>query len=281
MPSIDDRMKRARSADSEELWKLIRDSGADIVLNAVSNRNLTEDMAVFIARQKKTSSEVLGILAGDIRFKGSYKLKLSLCKNPKTPQKIVLSLLKYLRIFDLGDITKDPNIPIPIRQKIEYSLSEKIASLPSGVKAALAKRSSLTILISLLGKGDKNVIHSCLESPLLTEDHLCKLINKPDSKPLLIKILADHPKWSLRYKIRYALAKNYHTPMTYVTHFISTLKTIDLRELYSDKSLPSSTRPYIFNELTTRGEPVEIPQEEIYNLSGDEDSGFADTDMRS
>jgi hypothetical protein len=281
MMSIDDKMKHARSADSEELWKLIRDSGDDVVLNAVSNRNLTEDMAVFIARQKKTSSEVLGILAGDIRFKGSYKLKLSLCKNPKSPQKIVLSLLKHLRIFDLGDITKDRNIPMPIRQKIEYSLSEKIASLPSGVKAALAKCSSLTILISLLGTGDKKVIHSCLESPLLTEDHLCKLINKPDSKRFLIKLLAEHPKWSLRYKIRYALAKNYHTPMTYVTDFISTLKTIDLRELYSDKSLPLSTRPYIFNELSTRGEPVEIPQEEIYNLSGDEDSGFADTDMQS
>jgi hypothetical protein len=47
------------------------------------------------------------MLAGDIRFKSSYRLKLNLCKNPKTPQKIVLSLLKYLRIFDLGDITKD------------------------------------------------------------------------------------------------------------------------------------------------------------------------------
>jgi hypothetical protein len=69
--------------------------------------------------------------------------------------------------------------------------------------------------------------------------------------------------------------------MTYVTNFISTLKTIDLRELYSDKSLPSSTRPYIFNELTTRGEPLEIPQEEIYNLSGDEDNGFSDTDVQS
>ena len=69
--------------------------------------------------------------------------------------------------------------------------------------------------------------------------------------------------------------------MTDVTKFISALKTADLRELYSDKSLPSSTRPYIFNELAFRDESVEIPQEERYNLSGDEDSDFADNDMQS
>jgi hypothetical protein len=281
MLSFDDKVRLSRTADGEELWKLIRDSSPDSIINAVSNKSLTEEMAVYIAGQKKTSSEVLVMLAGDIRFKSSYKLKLNLCKNPKTPQKIVLSLLKYLRIFDLGHITRDQNIPIPIRQKIEYSLLEKIASLPSGVKVALAKRSSLIIIISLLARGDKNVINSCLESPLLTEDQLYKLINRPDAKPLLIKILADHSKWSLRYKVRYALARNYHTPMAYVTKFITTLKTADLRELYSDKSLPSSTRPYIFYEIVTRGDSVEMPEEEIYNLSGDEDAGFADTDVQS
>ena len=272
-------MRQAHSADGEELWKLIRDSSPDIIMNAVSNKSLTEEMAVFIASQKKTSSEVLSMLAGDIRFKSSYKLKLNLCKNPKTPLKIVLFLLKYLRIFDLGHITRDQNIPIPVRQKTEYSLLEKIPSLPSGVRVALSKKSSLNIIISLLGKGDKNVINSCLESPLMTEDQVCKLINRPDIKPLLIKILADHSKWSLRYKVRYALARNYHTPMSYVTKFITTLKTPDLRELYSDKSLPSSTRPYVFHELVTRGDSVEMPEEEIYNLSGDEDAGFADTDV--
>ena len=66
--------------------------------------------------------------------------------------------------------------------------------------------------------------------------------------------------------------------MAYVIQFINTLKTADLRELYSDKSLPSSTRPYIFNELSVRNESVEIPQEKRYNLSGDEDSELTDGD---
>ena len=281
MLSHDDKLKLARSSDSEELWELVRDSSPDVVLNTIFNKNLNEDMAIFIARKKNSSPEVLGTLAADIRFKGSYILTLAICNNPKTPLKITLSLLKFLRIFDMGDITKNQNIPISIRQKIEYSIIEKIPSLPSGVKAALTKRSSINIIIALLEKGDRNVILCCLESPLLTEDHLCTLINKPKTKHLLIKTIAEHPKWSLRYRIQYLLVRNYYTPMTYATKFISTLKTADLRELYSDTSLPSSTRPYIFHELALRDESAEIPEEEMYNLSGDEDSDFADNDMQS
>jgi hypothetical protein len=283
MLSHDDKLKFARTCDSEELWKLVRDPipDKDIVLNSIFNNNLNEDMAVFLARKKTSLPEVIGILATDIRFRGNYNLALAICNNSKTPLKITLSLLKFLRIFDLGDITKNQNIPISIRQKIEYSIIEKISSLPSGVKVSLAKRVSINIVIKLLEKGDKNVIVSCLESPLLTEDHLCALINKPKTKHLLIKTIAEHPKWSLRYRIKYALVRNYHTPMTYVTKFICALKTADLRELYSDTSLPSSSKPYIFSELALRDESTEIPQEEMYDLSGDEDSGFADIDMQT
>jgi len=278
MLSHEDKVRLAAIADNEELWKLVRDASPDVLMNAISNKCLTEDMAVLIAKKKNTSSEVLGVLAADIRFKGSYQLKLSICKNPKTPPKITLSLLKFLRIFDLGDITKDQNIPIAIRQKIEYSLLEKAASLPSGVKVALAKRSSINIIISLLEKGDKNVVCSCLESPFLTEEHLCKVINAQSTKPLLIRAVSGHAKWSLRYRIKYSLVRNYHTPMADVTRFINTLKTNDLRELYADESLPSSTRPYIFNELSFRNKSVEIPREKRYNLSGDEDSELTDGD---
>ena len=281
MISRDENLKLASDSDSEELWKLVRDSRADTVLNAISNKNLNEDMAVFIAKKKNSAPEVLGMLATDIRFKGSYKLALAICSNPKTPIKITLSLLKYLRIFDLGDITKNQNIPISIRQKIEYSVIERISSLPSGVKVALAKKASINVIIQLLEKGDRNVISSCLESPLLTEDHLCALINRAKTKYLLIKTIAEHPKWSLRYRVKYALVRNYDTPMAYSTKFITTLKTADLRELYFDTSLPSSTRPYIFNELTLRDESAEIPKEEIYELSGYEDSDFADNEVDS
>jgi len=271
MMRVEERIRIAHTAYGEELWKLIRDPHPEVILNATLNKNLTEEMAVFIAKKKNTPSEVLGFLANDIRFKDSYKLKLAICKNPKSPQKITISLLKFLRIFDLGDMTRDQNIPINTRQKIEYSISEKIPSLPSGNKVALAKRANSNIVMTLMERGDSNVISTSLDSPVITEGHICKIINKTKSKSLLIKMIAENPKWSLRYSIRFSLIRNYHTPMKQVTEFISSMKTADLKELYSDESVPKSTKPFIFKELLERGETVHIEEEDTYELSEDED----------
>lgn len=271
MMSIGDRVKLAQTASGDDLWLCVRDSHPQIALHSTLNRNLTEEMAVYLAKKKSTPSEVLGMLAGDIRFKNSYKLKVSLCKNPKTPQKFTLSLLKFIRIFDLGDMTKDQAIPITVRQKIEYFLSEKIPSLPSGSRLALLKRSSSVIVLALMERGDKKVASACLDSPVLTESHICRVINKPSSRPHLIRMIAEHQKWSLRYSIKYALIRNFHTPLVTVKAFIETMKTADLKELYADRSLPLSTRPFIYRELFDRDESVETTTEEEYEIPDPEE----------
>jgi hypothetical protein len=276
MKPLEERIKIAQTASVEELWRLVRDAHPVVIMNAALNKNLTEEMAVFIAKKKNTQPEVIVLLANNINFKDCYKLKLAICKNPKTPQKITLSLLKFLRIFDLGDLTKNRNIPINIRQKIEYSIYEKILFIPSGNKIALSKRANSNIVMAIMEKGDKKVINACLDSPALTEGHLFTAISKPNSKPLLIKMIAENPKWSLRYSIRYALIRNFHTPMPNAAKFITNMKTADLKELYSDRNLPSSSKPFIYRELLERGESVDITEAEIYELSDDDVSCFHD-----
>lgn len=274
MKSVDERIKAAHSADGEMLWQLVRDSNPDVIGAVVLNRNLTVEMAVYLAKRKGTSSEVLGMLAGDVRFKDSHKLKLAVCKNPKTPQKIVLGLLKFLRIFDLGDITRDQNIPVNIRQKVEYVISEKLPGLPSGSKIALAKRSSSSVVTGLMQRGDEKVIRACLDSQLLTEGHIIKILNQEITKPLVVRLIAESGKWSSRYFVKYALIRNRHSPMVLVVDFISSLKTQDLRDLFSDARLPKVTRPFIFRELLDRGESTDSDPSETYEICESDESYF-------
>jgi uncharacterized protein (UPF0147 family) len=277
---LGDKIKAAQTVSTEELRKLVRERYPDILLNATFNRNLTEDIAILIARNSSASPEALGFLAGDVRFKDSYKLKLAICKNPKTPQRVTFSLLKFLRIFDVSDLTKDRHIPINVRQKIEQAMTEKIPSMPGGIKTALARRANSTIVAELMQKGDERVIDACLDSPVLTEGLLCSIINKRTTKPLVIKVAAGHPKWSLRYAVRFALIRNFNTPMTYVARFITGMKTSDLKELYADPKLPTATRPFIFRELRERDESPEQNAPETYELSEEEDPGL-DTENTS
>ncbi len=272
MRPVEDRIKEAVTSEGEELWNAVKDPHPEVAGNAVYNRHFTEDMALFMAKRKNVSAEVLSLLATDRRFKDSYKLKLLLCRNPKTPQRVVFSLLKFLRIFDLSDITRDQHVHINIRQKIEFIISEKLKSMPSGLKIALARRANATILLCIMEYGDEPVIRACLENPALTEGHVCRTINRPATGAPVIRQIAADKKWTLRYYVRYALIRNVHAPLVNVVKFIPGMKTADLRDLYADPKLPLSTRPFIFRELCDRGENAAVPQDEVYLLSGDEDS---------
>ncbi|MBI4823862.1 MAG: hypothetical protein HY805_06495 [Nitrospirae bacterium] len=272
-------IKSARTVGGDALWELLITQHPEVLSNAVFNKNLKEEMAVFIARSRNTPLETLGFLAGDVRFKESSELKLVLCKNPKTPQKVTLSLLKFIGTLDLGDLTRYQRIPLNIRQKIELILIEKILPMPLGVKKSLAKRASSSVVMAIMGKSDKSVISVCLDSPSLVEGHLYTLINKSSTKQTLIEAVAEHPKWALRYAIRYALIRNFYTPMQYIIDFIKGMKTSDLRLLYSDPKLPVSTKPYIFMELQERNETVDIAKTKTYTLSEEEDACISDRDI--
>ncbi len=270
---IEDKIKAAQTAPSEELRRLVWERHPDILMNATLNANLTEDMAILIARNSSASPETLGFLAGDVRFKDSYNLKLAICRNPRTPQRVTFSLLKFLRTFDISDLTKDQRIPINVRQKIEQSLTEKIPSMPGGVKTALARRANTAIVAELMQKGDERVIKACLEGPVLTEGIICGIINAKATKPAVIRLVAEHPKWSLRYAVKFALIRNFNTPLVRAARFIGEMKTSDLKELYADPKVPASTKPFIFRELLERDETPEQAGEETYELGEDESLG--------
>jgi hypothetical protein len=279
MATVRDLIKAAQSAEGDELWKAIKTQHPDALDNASLNRHLTEDMALYIAKNNNTTSETLGFLAGDVRFKDVYRVKLAIAKNPKCPQRVALSLIKYLRLFDLADLTRDKRIPSMFRQKIELSITEKLPAMPEGIKSALAKRVCAELVVRLMELGDRKVLSSCLESPILTEEYLTKLIRKPRTKPVVVRAIAEHSKWSVRYPIRYALIRNAHAPMEQVSEFVEQMKTQDLQDLYDDRKVPDVTKPFIFRELESRGAPLETPEEVVYELKGDEDEGIDDEEL--
>lgn len=279
MSSVRDKIKAAMTAEGDELWQAIKTQHPEALENASLNRHVTEDMALFIAKNKNTEAETLGFLAGDVRFKDVYRIKLAIAKNPKCPQRVALSLIKYLRIFDLADITRDKRIPSMFRQKVELVISEKMPTLPSGVKVALAKRACVDLVLKLMEEGDQKVIDSCLESPILTEDYLRKFIQKPRTKQFVVRSIAGHPKWSLRYPIKYALVRNFYTPMEDIERFVGELKTSDLQDLFQDPKVTASTKPFIHAELKKRDASLEPEEEKVYELQGDEDEYIEDNNL--
>ncbi|TAL73287.1 MAG: hypothetical protein EPN88_04525 [Bacteroidetes bacterium] len=244
----------AATSNEEELKFLAHHPSSKVISKLILNNNLTEDLALIVASRKNISPEILESLSKDIRWMESYRIMLALCKNPKTPQKISLSLVKSLRIFDMADLTRNQHVPINVRIKAEANINDKILSMPLGIKITLAKRASSNVLMKLIQDGMKEVVITCLDSPYLTEGDICKIISMKKISSLVIRLIANHPKWPCRYHVQWALILNNHTPLSSVINFLKNIKTTDLKELYAAPEVPSSTKPFIYRELSEREE---------------------------
>jgi len=251
------RERQAATAGKEEIESFLHDPSARVVLSLLGNRNITEEDVLVITSRKNLSAEVLETVAKDKRWSESYPVRLALAKNPKTPLFAALSLVRYLRIFDQVEVTRNTTLPVIFRNKVESIIMEKIPPMALGAKKSLAKIASGNVLLKLVLDGYPEVVALCLNNPHLIESHLYKVISREQTGPSAIRIIADHPNWSSRYHIRYALIRNRHTPLSRSVIYLSGMKTQDLKELILDPSLPAGIRPCIHRELLERGEDSE------------------------
>jgi hypothetical protein len=253
MSEMEKALMTASTGSEEELRPLAYHSSHKVLLNVLSNKNVSEDLVLIVAGRRNIAPAVVESIYNDIRWKENYRVLLALCKNPKTPQKISLSLLKSLRIFDQAELTRNQHVPINVRMRAEAAISEKMLSIPLGVKMSLARKASCNVIIRLMEDGMKEVVPLCLENPFITEGVICKVVNMKRIASHVIRRIADHPKWSSRYDVQWSLIRNNHAPLRRVVQFLKNIKTGDLRELYSAPEVPVSTKPFIFRELADRG----------------------------
>ena len=252
MENIERTLQSALTCSAEELRLLVYHSSMRVVSSLLYNVNLTEDLALIIAGRRNVSSELLESLYIDKKWRDSYRIKLVLCKNPKTPQSISLTNLKYLRIFDLADLTRNQQVPMNVRMEAEAQIGEKILSMPLGIKMTLAKRASGNILMRLLKDGMREVVSVCLDSALMTEGILCRVINVKKIASHVVLQIASHPKWSRRHDVQWSLIRNNNAPLSRVAPFLKHMKTTELRELYDDPVVPKSTKLFIYREIMDR-----------------------------
>lgn len=270
------REQRAAAASEEEIAAALHDPSPRVIKALLANRILTEEDVLVIAARKNLPGEVLDSIAKDRRWAEKYPVRLALARNPKTPLSSALSIVRYLRLFDQVELTRSSSLPVIFRQKVEAVIVEKVPTLALGVKKSLAKIASGNVLLKLIQDGYPEVVSLCLNNPHLVEAHLYKIINREETGPAVIRLIAEHPNWSNRYNIRYALIRSGHTPLSRSVNFLSVMKIKDLRDLFVDPSLPAVIKPCIHRELLDRGEDAdkvkkaEDEEEKIFHFEEDE-----------
>jgi hypothetical protein len=253
----DKRTELAASARPEEIVRYIHDPSPRVIRALLENRSLTEEDVLLITNRKNLPADILSMIAKDKRWSESYPVRLALARNPKSPLSVSLSNARYLRLFDLEEITRSHFIPLVLRHKVEAMIIERTPTMPLGNKKTLAKKAAGAVLLKMLQDPDAEVVRLCLDNPNMVEGHLFKIINREDTAPGTIVMIARHPNWSTRSLIRFSLVRNAHTPLSLSVPFLRSMRLTDLRELYADPSLPITIRPFVHREFLKRGENPE------------------------
>ena len=266
------RIDLARSAGEEEIAGFLHDVSPNVIRALLRNTHLTEKNVLVITTRKNLPGDIFEMIAKNKRWAESYPIRLALAKNPKTPLSISLSIARYIRLFDLAEISRSRFLPIVFRHKLEAILIEKIPSMALGVKKTLAKIVSGEVLLMLIHDGYPEVVKLCLDSPYLLESHLYKVLSRHNTMPGTVKAIAKHKNWSSRSMIKFALIRNEHTPLSLSVQFLAAMKIVDLRELYNDPSVSVTIKPFIHRKLRERGEePDKAMEEQVYEIDEEDD----------
>ena len=148
--SEEKRIELAAGAGNDQIQLFVHDPSARVIRALLGNKNLTEQDIVIIANKKNIPADILEAIARDRRWAESYPVRLALARNPRSPLSVSLSVARFLRVFDLEEITRSHYIPLVFRHKVELMLIERIPTMPPGNKKTLAKKAAGAVLLKLL-----------------------------------------------------------------------------------------------------------------------------------
>ncbi len=100
--------------------------------------------------------------------------------------------------------------------------------LPAGVRRSAARGRDRFVLDRLLHDQDPRVIRTLLANPRLIERDVVKMAALRPTRAEVLEVIAAHPRWSARYRVRKALACNPNTPPTIARRLLPTLMVQDL-----------------------------------------------------
>ena len=80
---------------------------------------------VALSKSRQVSSDVLRHIAKNRDWMKNYEVQQGMVANPKCPQAIAITLIKNMRLGDLGSLARNTNVPAVIRTTAKQLWDQK------------------------------------------------------------------------------------------------------------------------------------------------------------
>lgn len=236
----------------EPLDQLIHDSSPEILTAVASDPRLTEDLALALLNRRDLSHQVLEQMHKHKSLAKMRKVQLALVMHPHTPRHVSIPTVRHLYAFELMQVALQPTVVADVKRAAEEVLISKLASISSGERFTLAKRSSGRVAATLLLDKEEHIFQGALVNPQMTEAWIVKALKAEVGTELLAPAVSRHPKWSHRNDVKAALLANKFTPLSRLTQIAVDLPLNMLKDVLRGAKLTPQAKTQVQAALEKR-----------------------------
>ncbi|HVG90365.1 MAG TPA: hypothetical protein VNB54_02645, partial [Alphaproteobacteria bacterium] len=182
--------KKAVLPADADLEKLVHDSAPEILTAVAADARLTEDLALALLNHRDLPREALEALSKNGQLARLRKVRMGIVVHPRTPRHVSVPTIRHLHTFDLMQVALLPSVPPDVKRAAEEVLISKLASISSGERLTLARRSSGRVAGALLLDKDERIMQAALANPQMTEVSIVKALKAGHSTELLAPAVA-------------------------------------------------------------------------------------------
>jgi|GEM_PF-408511 len=247
--------KMVLPADAD-MERLVHDSAPEILTAVAADVRLTEDLALALLKRSDLPREALEALSKNGQLARLRKVRMGIVVHPRTPRHVSVPTIRHLYIFDLMQVALLPSVPPDVKRAAEEVLISKLASISSGERVTLARRSSGRVAGALLLDKDERIMQAALANPQMTEVSIVKALKAGHSTELLAPAVARHQKWSYRNDVKAALLGNKDTPSGRLIHLAAELPINLIKDVLRSGRLTTQVKNSLLAVLEKRTGPT-------------------------
>ena len=254
-PRVRTEHKRIILPADADLERLVHDSAPEILIAVAADARLTEDLALALLNHRDLPREALEALSKNGSLMRHRKVRMAVVVHPRTARHVSVPTIRHLYTFELMHVALLPSVQPDVKRAAEEVLISKLASISSGERATLARRSSGRVAAALLLDKEERIMQAALANPQMTEVSIVKVLKAEHGTELLSPAVSRHQKWSYRNDVKAALLGNKNTPSGRLIHLAAELPVNLIKDVLRSGRLSSQAKNSLLAVLEKRGEP--------------------------
>jgi hypothetical protein len=235
-----------------DLERLVHDSAPEILIAVAADARLTDDLALALLNHRDLPREALEVLSKNGSLMRQRKVRVAVVMHPRTPRHVSVPTIRHLYTFELMQVALLPSVQPDVKRVAEEVLISKLASISSGERTTLARRSSGRVAAALLLDKEERIMQAALANPQMTEVSIVKVLQADHGTELLAPAVSRHQKWSYRNDVKAALLGNKNTPSGRLIHLAAELPVNLIKDILRSGRLSRQARNSLLAVLEKR-----------------------------